>query len=140
MSIALAVVMSLVLGSEASAAKPIFSTVTVAAFPNIRANGEVNTEDEYVPMLVLVEVYYKRGYIEIDLEAYGEVLNASWKRVKITDPTNFERLAIDDEFDVIVKDFSYIVTKQGDAKFKACILTDADLFSILESLGGMGPG
>lgn len=125
MSIAMAMMLSVVLGSEASAAKPVFSTITMASFPNIAANGEIDTESEYVPMLVLVEVYYKRGYAEIHLEAYGEVMNASGKRVKITDPTDFESLPVPEEAEVIVNQFSYIVSKSGEVKFKACVLTNA---------------
>ncbi|HVJ68641.1 MAG TPA: hypothetical protein VM510_11680 [Caulifigura sp.] len=125
MSIAMAMVLSVGLGSEASAAKPVFSTITMVTVPNITVGGEVDTESELVPVLALVEIYYNRGLAEIHIEAYGDVLNASGKKVKITDPTGFEPLAIPDDGIVIVKKFSYTVSKKGEAKLKAVILTDA---------------
>ena len=131
MSMAMAMVVSLGLGSEASAAKPVFSTLTMATLPNITVGGEVGLESEPVPVLALVEIYYNRGLAEIHIEAYGDVLNASGKRVKITDPTGFEPLAIPDEGIVIVKKFNYTVSKKGEASLKAVILTDS-------FMGGVG--
>jgi len=122
MSIAMALVLSLVVGTEADAAKPIQTMILPVILPNITASGEIDMEAPGVEALALVEVYYKRGTIELRIEAYGDVENAYGRRVRVTDPTGFEMFFPGPE--VEVKKFNYTVSGSGRAVLKATLLAD----------------
>ena len=83
--------------------------------PNVLVSGELDFESEGVQAIALVEQYYKRGLIEVHIEAYADVLNASGKKIKVTDPTEFILFGGPE---VIVKKFSFFVLPSSFAEIR----------------------
>jgi len=113
----LAAIIMLAAGAQALAAKPIQTTLLPITLFNITAEGEVDNVIPGPPAIALAEVYYRRGDVEMEVEARGDVENLSGARFKTTNPEDLALIFFPGP-DVEITKFSYTVSRSGKAVLK----------------------